>query len=114
MAGRPPGTEVRYFPATRSKMKPLTIPDLPEYEPDKSIRLPAVCDILARPGENLNPEQIQRWITRGVYLIRGGPRYKFPAYREGKYWRTTPAWIAAWLEFGRRVKVEDARRMMSI
>ena len=94
-------------------MRPIPIPDLPEYDGTKAMTLRQAVDaglVDPPPGRGLNPEQLGRWCRKGVSLARGGPRYRFPAFRGAKELLTTPAWCRAWREFVARVQAEDARR----
>src|SRR5687767_3768753 len=95
----------------------LDIPDLPDFDPDDALTLRKAVGlglIPAPPGAALNHEQVARWHRKGVRLVRGGPKYRFPAVRGAKELHTTPAWCRLWKEFAARVQVEDARRQRLI
>jgi hypothetical protein len=96
----------------------LTIPDLPDFDVATAMTLREAIaggHVPAPPGrKTLQPEQLSRWCRKGVVVLRGGPKYRFPAYRGSKELLTTPAWCKAWFDFRARVQAEDARRQATI
>lgn len=95
----------------------LAVPDLPDFDPAAAVCLRDVCNhglVKGPKGRRMNLGALRAWVTRGCRLVRGHPRYRFPAVLVGHEYHTTPAWVAAWLALAARVKAADARRQLDL
>lgn len=62
-------------------------PDLEQLEPTKQLKIRST-----RPGKNVHPSTVSRWILKGV-KTPDGRRVKLRAVRLGWAWYTTRAWL---------------------
>jgi len=98
-----------------TQKRPLSLPDLPPFDAERAMTLRQAARLVApKPGHALNCKQLQRWSSRGVLLLAGGPRYLFPTLKTAKERLTTPEWVQAWNTFVKRVQAEDARRQLAM